>query len=120
MNLRRVWKGRIAKAVDGGAGGPAGAPDSPPPAAGWVVLRLRVRRGRVGFGACPRDRSLLSRTKSIAPSAEPQTVALRTPDLRHTTDIVVFNDGYIASEVDIFEAGILVQRAAAGKGAERQ
>jgi hypothetical protein len=79
--------------------------------AGWLVLKLRVRRGRVGLGACSKDMSLLSRTKSIAPSAEPQTVALPTPDLRHTTNIVVFNEGYLASEVDIFEAGVLVRRA---------
>jgi len=83
--------------------------------AGWIVVKLRVRRGRVGLGACPKDRSLLSRTKSIAPSAEPQTVALRTPDLGHTTDIAVFNEGYTTSEVDIFEAGVLV-RGAAGAG----
>ena len=82
--------------------------------AGWIVLTLRVRRGRVGFGACPKDYSLLARTKSIAPSAEPQTVALPTPDLRHTTNIVVFNEGYLASQVDILEAGILVP------GAERK
>jgi hypothetical protein len=87
-------------------------------AAGWFVLRLRVRRGRVGLGACPKNRSLLSTTKFIAPSAEPQTVALRTPDLRHTTDIVVFNDGDTISEVDIFAAGVLVRGATAGKGAE--
>ncbi len=82
--------------------------------AGWIVVKLRVRRGRVGLGACPRDGSLLGRTKSIAPSAEPQTVALGTPDLGHTTAIVVFNQGYIASEVDIFEAGVLVPGAAGG------
>ena len=82
--------------------------------AGWIVVRLRVRRGRVGLGACAKDMSLLSRTKSIAPSAEPQTVALQTPDLGHTTDIVVFNEGYAVSEVDIFQAGVLVQ------GAERK
>jgi hypothetical protein len=85
--------------------------------AGWIVLKLRVRRGRVGLGACPKDRSLLSRTNSIAPSAEPQTVALRTPDLLHTTDIVVFSEGSATSEVDIYEAGVLVQGAA---GAERK
>jgi hypothetical protein len=85
--------------------------------AGWIVVKLRVRRGRVGLGACPKNRSLLSRTKSIAASAEPQTVALRTPDLGHTTDIAVFNDGNAISEVDIFEAGILVQGAA---GVERK
>jgi hypothetical protein len=88
--------------------------------AGWIVLRLRVRRGRVGFGARPKDGSFLNKTKAIAPSPEPQTVALPIPDLRHTTDIVVFNDGYAISEVDIFEAGILVRGATAGKGAERR
>jgi hypothetical protein len=87
-------------------------------AAGWIVLKLRVRRGRVGLAACPCNGSLLSRTKAIAPSAESQTVALRTPDLRHTTDIVVFNDGYTTSEVDLFEAGVLVQ-GAAGEGPGR-
>jgi hypothetical protein len=76
---------------------------------GWIVLKLRVRRGRVGFGSLSKDGSLLGRTKSIAPSAEPQTVALQTPDLRHTTNVIVFNEGYLASEVDIFEAGILVR-----------
>lgn len=88
--------------------------------AGWIVLRLRVRRGRVGFGARSKDGSLLSLTKAIAPSPEPQTVALRTLDLRRTTNIVVFNQREATSEVDIFEAGVLVQRAAAGKGAERK
>jgi hypothetical protein len=58
--------------------------------------------------------SLLSRTKSIAPSAEPQTVALRTPDLGRTANVVVFNEGNLASAVDIFEAGVLVP------GAERK
>jgi hypothetical protein len=80
--------------------------------AGWIVVKLRVRRGRVGLGACPSDGSLLGRTKSIAASAEPQTVALGIPDLGHITNIVVFNQGYIASEVDIFEAGVLVPGAA--------
>jgi hypothetical protein len=82
--------------------------------AGWLVLKLRVRRGRVGLGACSKDGSLLGRTKSIAPSAEPQTVALRTPDLGRTANVVVFNEGNLASEVDIFEAGVLVP------GAERK
>jgi hypothetical protein len=79
---------------------------------GWIVLTLRVRRGRIGFGARGQDGSLLSRTKAIAPSAEPQTVALRTADLRHTNDIVVFNECETESELEIFEAGILVQGSA--------
>jgi hypothetical protein len=83
-------------------------------AAGWIVLRLRVRRGRVGFAALRTGGSILARTKAIAPSAEPQSVALPTPDLARTTVIVVFNEGYLASQVDILEAGILVP------GAERK
>ena len=79
--------------------------------AGWIVLKLRVRRGRVGLGALATGGSLLGRTKSIAPSAEPQTVAVQTPDLGRTTDIVVFKEGYTASEVDIFEARVLVAGA---------
>jgi hypothetical protein len=39
-------------------------------------------------------------------------VALRIPDLGRTSDIVVFNDLTTSSEVDIFEASVLVQRAA--------
>jgi hypothetical protein len=83
-------------------------------------VKLRVRRGRVGFAACPKDVSILSRTKSIAPSGEPQTVALQTPDLGRTTYVVVFNEGYTSSEVDIFEARVLVQGGADGKGAARK
>lgn len=78
---------------------------------GWLVLKLQVRRGRIGFAACPKDFSLLSRTKCLAPSPAPQTVALLTPDLRHTTDIVIFNEGNTSAEVDIFEASVLVQAA---------
>jgi len=80
--------------------------------AGWLVVSLRVLRGRVGLGACSSDSSILSKTKFIAPSPEPQTVALPTPDLGRTTYVVVFNDGYTTAEVDIFEAGVLVQGAA--------
>ena len=86
------------------------------PAAGWIVLKLHVRSGRMGFGACPKDRSLLSRTKAFARSDGPQTIALRTPDLERTTDVVIFNEGEIACEVDILEASIVVQR----EGADRK
>jgi hypothetical protein len=79
---------------------------------GWISLRLSVRKGRVGFLVRPKDGSTLGITKSIAPSPEPQTVALRIPDLGRTSDIVVFNDLTTSSEVDIFEASVLVQRAA--------
>ena len=41
-------------------------------------------------------------------------MALPTPDLARTSNLVVFNEGYLASQVDILEAGILVP------GAERK
>jgi len=77
--------------------------------AGWLVLRLRVRRAGWASVLAQRTGRSSAERKSIAPSAEPQTVALRTPDLGRTANIVVFNEGYLASEVDIFEAGVLVR-----------
>jgi hypothetical protein len=85
------------------------------PSEGWISLTLRVRRGRVGFGPYQKDTALLGRTNAIAPSPEPQTVALRTSDLRRMTDIVVFNLDETASQVDIFEAGVLVRKPAGGR-----
>jgi hypothetical protein len=87
--------------------------ETAPPAA-WITLRLRVRRGRIGFGTLPWNPSVPVRTKAIASSPEPQTVAVYTPDLRHTAQIVVFNESLKASEVDIFDAGVLVRDPAKG------
>ena len=79
---------------------------------GWISLKLRVRRGRVGFGPCQKNGLLLSRTKAIAPSAEPQTVAVHTSDLRRAAGIVIFNEGMQTAEVDIFRASVLVRQVA--------
>jgi hypothetical protein len=81
------------------------------PSAGWIVLKLHVHSGRMGFAACPKDWSILSRTKSFAPSDAPQTVALRTPDLPRTAHVVIFNEGQTSCQVDILEASIRVQKA---------
>jgi len=82
------------------------------PSSAWISLRLRVLRGRIGFGPCRSNGVLLSRTKPIAPSPEPQTVTLQTPELRPASNIVIFNDGRQNAVVDIFGAEVLVQNAA--------
>jgi hypothetical protein len=75
----------------------------------WVVLKVRVRTGRMAFTAFDRFKGILRRTQAIATSAEPQNVALYVPDFRHATDIVVFNDGPGAAVADIFDVEVLVR-----------
>ena len=75
----------------------------------WIVLTLRVRSGRMGFGAFDRFKGLLAKTQAINRSAEPQKVALFVPDLSHTTDVILFNDGTGPAEVDIFEAAVMAR-----------
>jgi hypothetical protein len=74
------------------------------------VLTLRVRSGRMGFGAFDRFKGSLAKTRAINQSTEPQKVALYVPDLSHTTDLIVFNDGTGAAEVDIFDAAVMARR----------
>lgn len=82
----------------------------------WVVLKLQVRGGRAGFGAYDRQRGvLLAQTQAIPRSPGPQRAALYVSDFRHASDIIVFNLGQGAAEVDIFEAEVLVRPGAPGK-----
>ena len=76
----------------------------------WIVLTLQIRSGRIGFGAFDRFNGLLAKTRGINQSAGPQKVALYVPDLSHTTDVIVFNDGTVAAEVDIFDAAVMARR----------
>jgi hypothetical protein len=64
----------------------------------------------MGFGAFDRFKGLLAKTQAINRSVEPQKVALYVPDLSHTTDVIVFNDGPGVAEVDIFDAAVLAPR----------
>jgi hypothetical protein len=77
----------------------------------WVVLKLRVHSGRIAFTAFDKFKGIIEKTKAIAPSPEPQSVALYVPDFVHTTDIVVFNSGSGAAVVDVFDVAVLVRPA---------
>ncbi|HLK19436.1 MAG TPA: hypothetical protein VKT81_10780 [Bryobacteraceae bacterium] len=76
----------------------------------WIVLTLRVRSGRVGFGAFDRLKGFVAKTQAINLSPEPQKVALYVPDPSHVTDVIVFNDGIGSAEVDIFDASVMAHR----------
>ena len=73
----------------------------------WVVVKLRVRSGRIAFTAFERFKGIIEKTKPIAPSPAPQSVALYVPGFVHTTDIVVFNSGSGSAVVDVFDVAVL-------------
>jgi hypothetical protein len=75
----------------------------------WVVLKLHVHSGRMGFTAFSSSKGMLARTQPLAPSAEPESVALYVQDFRQATNIIVFNDGFGAAVVDVFEVAVLVR-----------
>jgi len=75
----------------------------------WVVVKLRVHTGRIAFTAFDRVKGIIEKTKAIAPTLAPQSVALYVPDFVRTTDIVVFNSGSGAAVVDVFDVTVLVR-----------
>lgn len=86
----------------------------------WVVLKLHVRRGRVGFCAFERHTGVvLASTAAIAPSAKTESVGLFVRDLSKATDIAVFSGGSASAEVDIFDAAVLVKATEHSQSAPR-
>jgi hypothetical protein len=83
----------------------------------WVTLRVQVLSGRVGFAAFDNRKGIIARTPAIAKSPEPQTIALRVPDFRSATHVVIFNDSTLPSGglVDVLDAAVLVPKNAAGR-----
>jgi hypothetical protein len=81
----------------------------------WVALRLQVLHGRVGFAAFDHRKGIIARTAAIASSPEPQTIALRVPDFRSATHVVIFNESTLPSGglVDVLDAAVLVPKNAA-------
>jgi hypothetical protein len=81
----------------------------------WVALRLQVLSGRVGFAAFDNRKGIIARTPAIARSPEPQTIALRVPDFRSATHVVIFNESTLPSGglVDVLDAAVLVPKNAA-------
>jgi len=80
----------------------------------WVVLRIQVLSGRVGFAAFDSRKGIIARTPAIARSPEPQTIALRVADFRPATHIVIFNESTLPSGglVDVLDAAVLVSKNA--------
>jgi hypothetical protein len=74
----------------------------------WVVLKLRVTRGRVGFGPAAQAGRLLAHSLAIAPSSEPQAVALQVPDIREARSIIIFNQSQVSGQADIMDARIVI------------
>jgi hypothetical protein len=83
----------------------------------WVVLRLRVLSGRVGFVAYDNRTGIMARTPAIAKGPEPQTVALPVDDFRPATDIVIFNESTLPGGglVDVLDAFVLVAKEQAAR-----
>jgi hypothetical protein len=76
----------------------------------WVQLRLRVLSGRVGFQAVDAHIGALAHTLAVGAAHDAQTVALRVPDFRSTSGIVITNESYFSGRVQILDAAILVSR----------
>ena len=76
----------------------------------WVELRLRVLSGRVGFQAFDMNKGTLARTLGIETARDPQTIALRVPDFRRATHIVITNESSTSAQVEVLDAAILVAR----------
>jgi hypothetical protein len=76
----------------------------------WVQLRLRVLSGRVGFQAFNSRTGGFAHTLAIGAARDPQTVALRIPDFRSATGIIITNETSISSQVEVLDAALLVPR----------
>jgi hypothetical protein len=77
----------------------------------WVQLRLRVLNGRVGFQAFDAHKGAgLAATLGIEAARDPQTIALRVPDFRGATHIVITNESSTSAQVEVLDAAILVAR----------
>jgi hypothetical protein len=76
----------------------------------WVQLRIRVTSGRIAFGTFNAHSGIFyHRTgASILKSSEPVDVALKLPDLRGATHVVIFNDGQLPGQVDVLDGAVFV------------
>jgi hypothetical protein len=76
----------------------------------WVQLRLRVLSGRVGFQVFNTNHGTLLQTLPIGAAGDPQTIALRVPDFRSATNIIITNESRFSGQVEVLDASILVAR----------
>ena len=76
----------------------------------WVQLRLRVLSGRVGFLAFDGNKGkMLAKSLDIGASRDPQTIALRVPDFRPVSQIVITSEGDVSAQVEVLDATVLVR-----------
>jgi hypothetical protein len=76
----------------------------------WVELKLRVLSGRVGFQVFNVRNGGLAHTLPVGAAREPQMIALRVPDFRSATNIIITNESSTGAQVEILDAAILVAR----------
>ena len=82
------------------------------PTPSWVLLRLKVTSGRIGFAALNRNYEILGRTRAaILKSNEPQDVVLQLPNLHDVANIVIFNEADSAGQFSVLDAAVLVTPA---------
>ena len=77
-----------------------------------MLFRSQVLAGHVGFAAFDSRRGIIARTLAIPKSLGPQTIALRVPDIRPATHIVIFNESTVPSGglVDVLDATVLAPK----------
>jgi hypothetical protein len=76
----------------------------------WVQLRLRVLSGRVGFMVATAGNGILAKTLGIGAARDPQTVALRVPDIRTAGQIIITNESSTSAQVEVLDAAVLTFR----------
>ena len=74
----------------------------------WVELKLRVLSGRVGFQAFNARNGGLAQTLPIGAARDPQTIALRVPDFRSATRIIITNETSTSAQVEVLDAAVFV------------
>ena len=81
----------------------------------WVMLRVQVLAGHVGFAVFDNRKGIIARTPAFATSPQPQTIALRVADIRPATHVAIFNESTLPSGglVDVLDATVLVPKNAA-------
>jgi hypothetical protein len=84
-------------------------PDPRATASCWLVIRLKVIRGEIGFSAFGPGGTVAQTLLPIIKSDQPQDVALRIPRLTEVNQIVIFNVSHLSgAQVDLLDATVLI------------
>jgi len=83
-------------------------PDPRATASCWIVIRLKVIRGEIGFSAFGPGGTVAQTPLPIIKSDQPQDVALRVSGLTEVNQIVIFNVSHLGgAQVDLLDAEVL-------------